>query len=97
MGWATHLISNLKKGETVTFRPRGNSMTPLIKNGEECTVSPDLKDLKIGDVVLCKVNGNEYLHLLKAIKGNQFLIGNNHGKINGWTTQVFGKLIKVNH
>ena len=32
-----------------------------------------------GDFVLCKVKGAEYLHLVKAIKTDRFLIGNNRG------------------
>ena len=36
-----------------------------------------------GDVVLCKVNGRHYLHLVKAIQGKRFQIGNNRGRING--------------
>jgi hypothetical protein len=33
-------------------------------------------------------------HLVKAIKNNRFLIGNNHGKINGWISinNIFGIL-----
>lgn len=34
--------------------------------------------------MLCKVNGTEYLHLIKAIQGSRFQIGNNKGRINGW-------------
>jgi len=35
--------------------------------------------------VLVRVRGRVYLHLIKAIDGQRFLIGNNHGGINGWT------------
>jgi hypothetical protein len=34
--------------------------------------------------VLCKVRGAEYLHLVKAIQGSRFQIGNNRGHVNGW-------------
>lgn len=46
---------------------------------------------------LCKVRGNEYLHLIKAIQGDRYQIGNNRGLINGWigATAIFGKLIAV--
>lgn len=33
--------------------------------------------------------------LLKAIDPIGCLIGNNKGNINGWTKQIFGKVIKV--
>jgi len=98
MSWATAYIQKLLAGETVSFRPRGNSMTPRIRSGQLCTVEPvDPADLQTGDIVLCRVRGNQYLHLVKAIQGRRFQIGNNHGKINGWVgpNGIFGKLKKV--
>ena len=34
-----------------------------------------------------QVNGSQYLHLIKAIQGERYQIGNNIGRINGWITQ----------
>src|SRR6516162_6497419 len=69
MGWATGYIDKLGRGETVQFRPRGNSMAGKIDSGQLCTVVPaKIEDLKVGDIVLCKVNGFQYLHLIKAIQ-----------------------------
>ncbi|MEM7357088.1 MAG: hypothetical protein AAF657_40110, partial [Acidobacteriota bacterium] len=93
MGWASHYIEKLKQGETVQFRPRGHSMQGKIRSGQLCTVEPvDPATLEVGDIVLCKVRGTEYLHLVKAIRGPQFQIGNNRGRINGWVTakSIFG-------
>jgi hypothetical protein len=98
MGWATGHIARLRKGETVQFRPRGNSMTPKIESGQLCTVEPvEVGTLAVGDIVLCKVGGNEYLHLIKAVQGGRFQIGNNRGFINGWVgpNAIYGKLIRV--
>lgn len=99
MGWAIAYIEKLKNGETVEFRPRGNSMKGKIESGQLCTVEPiaDCASLQKGDIVLCKVNGNEYLHLIKAIQGKRFQIGNNRGRINGWvgTNAIFGKCVKI--
>ncbi len=98
MGWAITHIEKLRKGETVSFRPRGNSMTGKIESGQLVTVTPvDPETLEVGDIVLCKVNGQEYLHLIKAVQGPRFQIGNNRGRINGWITAngIFGKLIAV--
>lgn len=98
MGWATGYIAKLREGETVSFRPRGNSMTGKIESGQLCTVEPvDPTTLEVGDIVLCKVNGREYLHLVKAIQGSRFLIGNNRGRINGWISAkaIFGKCVSV--
>lgn len=98
MGWATQYIDRLRRGETVHFRPRGNSMTGKIESGQLCTVSPVHVDkLAPGDIVLCKVNGFQYLHLIKAIQGKRFQIGNNRGRINGWIgpNGIYGKCIHV--
>ncbi len=98
MGWASHYIQRLKNGETVQFRPRGHSMSGKVDSGRLCTVEPvDPSTLSTGDIVLCKVRGAEYLHLVKAIQGPRFQIGNNRGKINGWVTakSIFGKCVKV--
>ena|SRR6266851_3543447 len=98
MGWATGYITKLRAGETVSFRPRGNSMAGKIESGDLRTVVPvDPVALQVGDIVLCKVNGREYLHLVKAIQGQPFQIGNNRGRINGWVSAhaMFGKCVAV--
>ncbi len=92
-------IQKLKNGETVSFRPRGNSMKGKIESGQLCMVEPieDFATLQKDDIVLCKVNGREYIHLIKAVQGSRFQIGNNRGLINGWvgTNSIYGKCIKI--
>jgi hypothetical protein len=90
-----YTLNEVSSGKTIQFRPVGNSMTPLIKSGQLVTVSPDRSDLKIGDVVLCRVKGRILLHLLSAVNGTRFQISNNHGKINGYASHIYGKVIKV--
>ncbi len=73
-------------------------MSGKIESGQLCTVAPvDPATLEVGDIVLCKVNGQEYLHLIKAIQGRRFQIGNNRGGINGWVSgrSIFGKLVSI--
>lgn len=98
MGWASHYIDRLKQGETVTFRPRGGSMKGRVESGQRCTVEPlGEHRLDVGDVVLCTVRGAQYLHLIRAIRGQQYQIGNNRGGINGWVGlgQIHGKCVRV--
>ena len=98
MGWASHYIEKLRAGATVSFRPRGNSMRGRIESGQLCTVEPiDASTLEVGDIVLCKVKGNEYLHIVKAIQGARYQIGNNRGFINGWigANSIFGKCTNI--
>lgn len=84
MSWATPYIQKLRKGETVKFRPRGNSMSGKVESGQLVTVEPLSEEPEKGAIVLCRVKGNDYLHLVKARRPGQFLIGNNRGRINGW-------------
>lgn len=99
MAWADNYIAKLKNGETIEFRPRGNSMVPTIKSGDLCTIEPiNGRVLRKGDIVLCTVSGAQYLHKIIAIKDKiKFQIGNNHGNINGWTNldKIYGVLTRI--
>ncbi len=73
-------------------------MQGKIESGRLCTVELGAPvALKVGDIVLCKVNGKQYLHLVKAIQGKRFQIGNNRGRINGWVGEncIFGKCTRI--
>ena len=99
MGWAAPYIEKLKAGETVSFRPRGNSMQPRIESGALCTVRPLKPDEDVGkhSIVLCRVAGSEYLHLVSAVQGKRYQISNNHNHVNGWVGRdsIFGLLVSV--
>jgi len=73
-------------------------MTGRIESGDLCTVAPvNCSTLSVGDIVLCKVRGAEYLHMVKPISGERFQIGNNRGRINGWigANGIFGKCVRI--
>jgi hypothetical protein len=80
-------------------------MSGKIESNQLCTVEPidwmnwtrSSETLKVGDIVLCKVKSRQYIHLIKAIQGNRFQIGNNRGHINGWVSinAIFGKCIRI--
>ena len=85
MNWATHAIEKLQQGETAQVRPHGHSMRGKVNDGDRVTLAPcDPDTLAVGDIVLVKVKGHVYLHLIKAKAKGRFLIGNNRGGINGW-------------
>ena len=94
MNWK---LDKLEKGETFITSEKGNSMVPLIKSGQEHKLAPaKWEDVEAGDIVYCKISGKFFTHLVKAKdtkRGCQ--IGNNKGNINGWTKQVYGKVIEV--
>jgi len=86
----------LGKGETFITSEKGNSMSPIIKSGQDHRLAPvKLEDCKMGDVVFCKVKGHYYTHLVKGKGERGLLIGNNKGGVNGWTKQVYGKVIEI--
>lgn len=102
MGWADKHIQDLQEGKRVYCRPHGNSMMPRIKSGQRVTLDP-LHDIdpSVDEAVLCKVRGNQYIHLVKSIKGHgearRYLIGNNRGGTNGWipVTNIYGRVVNV--
>ncbi|MDF1665790.1 MAG: hypothetical protein P1V97_28800 [Planctomycetota bacterium] len=99
MGWARFYIEKLTQGETVAFRPRGHSMKGKIASGQLVKVRPigACEELSIDDIVLCRVRGNDYLHLVTATDKDRYQIGNNRGFINGWIhkSKVFGLCIEI--
>lgn len=91
---------HLRNGETCRVVGIGNSMTPILKSRQAviCIPVTEETDLKKRDIVLCKVNGRYYLHLIHAIKpGDMYLIGNNHGHMNGIASrnQIYGKVMEI--
>lgn len=90
-------LEKLQRGETFITSERGNSMVPLLKSRQKHLLSPARwEDVEVGDIVYCKVRGNFYTHLVKAKNDKKgCLIGNNHGHMNGWTKQVYGKVLEV--
>lgn len=90
-------LERLNKGETFITSEKGNSMVPLIKSGQDHKIKPvKWEECEEGDIVYCKVKGNFYTHLVKGKNLDKgLLIGNNKGGINGWTKQVYGKVIEI--
>lgn len=100
MGWANRAIDTLSSGQNAVIKPHGGSMRPLVESGATVTLEPvTLTDLATGDIVLCRVKGNVFLHIVKAIRGGAdsraVQIGNNRGKINGWTRTVYGRAVVI--
>ncbi|MGW0949000.1 S26 family signal peptidase [Streptomyces sp. NPDC002623] len=87
-------------GSTVTFRPSGSSMIPLIRSRQQVVVAPvDPSKLEVGDIVLARVAGTVYLHLVSSVDlaRKRVQISNNRGRVNGWTShdRVFGICVAV--
>jgi len=94
--WADRAIQDLRAGQETKVRPHGGSMRGKVESGQLVTLDPvDVDALSVGDIVLCRVKGNVYLHLVQALGDGRVLIGNNRGKINGWTRTVYGRATKI--
>lgn len=94
----------LVKGKVGRITGIGNSMTPILKSRQPVIVSPITEDtiFEKNDIVFCKVKGNYYLHKICSIRTvdedkKQFLIGNNHGHMNGWANKdkIYGKVTLI--
>ncbi|MFI7004554.1 S26 family signal peptidase [Nocardia sp. NPDC050175] len=98
MGALDAVAARVAGGATVRIRPAGSSMVPLIRSRQLVTIAPvDPAKLAVGDIVLARVSGTVYLHLVTAIAGGRVQIGNNRGRINGWTSpaRVFGLCTEI--
>ncbi|AWM40723.1 hypothetical protein GobsT_07400 [Gemmata obscuriglobus] len=98
MGWVNDARAGLSEGRTVQVRPTGGSMRGRIESGQLVTIAPaDPATVSAGDVVLVAWRGGFLLHLVKEVNGDQLLIGNNVGKINGWAhrSAVVGRVTAV--
>ncbi|WP_329125201.1 S26 family signal peptidase [Streptomyces sp. NBC_01465] len=95
MGALDAVSGRVAAGVTVTFRPSGSSMVPLIRSRQLVAVAPvDPSKVEVGDIVLARVAGTVYLHLVSAVDParSRVQISNNRGHVNGWTShdRVFG-------
>jgi hypothetical protein len=95
MGALDAIAARVAQGHTVDFRPSGSSMVPLIRNRQLVTVTPvDPTKVEVGDIVLARVAGATYLHLVSAVDAStgRVQISNNRGRVNGWTNhaRVYG-------
>ena len=89
------VAARVAAGATIEFRPSGSSMVPLIRSRQLVTGAPvEATKVDVGDIVLARVAGAVYLHLVTAVDAGagRVQIGNNRGRINGWTNhaRVYG-------
>src|SRR5689334_10553461 len=100
--WAEEALASLQSGHSVQVKPIGHSMQGKIGSGDLVTLEPcTLSDIEVGDIVLARIEGRRYshlvLHLVIDCQSDAFLIGNNHGRHDGWIAaeNIFGKVTKV--
>lgn len=93
------MVIELGKGREVQIPAPGNSMAPLVKNGQRIVLSPIEGEAEKGDIVLAKISGHYYIHKVSGIRRTKssilYQISNQSGHVNGWTNQVYGKVTKI--
>lgn len=72
-------------------------MRGLIDSGDEVRIVPITAPPEVGQIVLVRCKGNDYLHLIKARDSERFQIGNNRGGINGWVghAAIYGLAVEA--
>jgi len=97
------LLEALKEGKSYTWTiPDGGnlaSMREAIKHGQTLTMSPivNTNEIQVGDFVLVKWHQSDIFHVVGEIQGDQFLIVNSLGKVNGWVSakEILGRITKI--
>ena len=97
------LLAALKEGKSYTWTtPDGGdfaSMRKAIKHGQTLTMSPviNTSEVQVGDIVLAKWHKGHLFHLVGEIQGDQVLIVNSLGKVNGWVSgkDILGRITNI--
>ncbi len=97
--WFKIVISELSKGNAVQLVGKGNSMLPLIKEGDTKTITPYTNQkINIGDVVFVRVKRDKYLtHKILEINDDKYTISNMAGKIDAIVTSdaILGIITRI--
>lgn len=89
------LIDELRAGRNVTVVQCGNSMRPLISDGDSVTLKPvaSLAQLQPGEVVYCRPDRKCLLGIVGAARSDRVQIIDYTGRKLGWATlpHVYGR------
>jgi SOS-response transcriptional repressor LexA len=97
-GWATPYIAKLKQDGKVQLKVYGTAMIPLLAPGDQVILRIITNnEVYPGDIVLCRVNGRDYLHKIASVRLDRYQIADNKDFIKGWVTLsgIFGKCVKI--
>lgn len=91
-------IKILEEKGSVIIRCNGNSMRPIIAPQEAIHLRKVLpSQIRVGDAVFCRINGNLQVHKVSAIDLERFQISNNKGWVNGWIGYncIYGLAVQI--
>lgn len=88
----------LRAGKQVVFTPDGVSMRPFIEGGKDSVVLKQAEDIRIGDILLCRVGTTFVLHRLIGLQGNNLTLmgdGNSAGEEHCLRKDVIGRVVEI--
>ena len=88
----------IKLGHMVEFIPKGVSMRPFIEGGRDKVFLAPCREVKVGIVVLAKVNDTYVLHRVYQIKGKKIILRGD-GNLEGYEvckkSDIIGRVVQV--
>ena len=88
----------IKLGHMVEFVPKGVSMRPFIEGGRDKVILGPCREVKVGIVVLAKVNETYVLHRVCQIQGKKIILRGD-GNLEGYEvckeSDIIGRVVQV--
>ena len=88
----------IKLGHMVEFVPKGVSMRPFIEGGRDKVILGPCREVKVGIVVLAKVNETYVLHRVCHIQGKKIILRGD-GNLEGYEvckeSDIIGRVVQV--
>ncbi len=88
----------MQEGRDVTFTPLGSSMLPFIRGGKDAVRLHKMDDVKVGDMLLVRLDGRYVLHRCIGKEGKQLTLmgdGNLVGTESCTTDDVLGTVVGI--
>lgn len=90
------MVKYLQNGFGFAHWEGGDSMSPLLKDGEYVIIEPikSISEVKQGDIVFCRLHDSDswmtHMVWIKNEATNECLIGSTSGSLYGWTNDILG-------
>ena len=89
----------LKSGKGITFMAKGDSMSPFIRHGDNITVRPLDRPLRVGDVVLVRsAGGGALVHRVVSVRHGTLVTRGDASGVNDPPCRledVLGRVVRV--
>lgn len=88
----------LAEGREVIFRPKGNSMLPVIRGDRDSVVLRKFPSVSVGDILLVRLGGHYVLHRLVSREGERLVLqgdGNLRGTERCTEADVLGTVVAI--